>query len=383
MSTARMSYVSRRPVSPRYVPEDYPLIRSVADPRIANLPAEDLEAELLRHGIRAEDMEGLFDVVNHALSSAGKAIGSAVSSAAPVVAQVAGKALPGALSGAAAGCALGPWGCLGGALVGGVTSALSGGGPSGGAKLSSPIGAIASALPSVLGAVGGGGGGVASGIASALPAIAGALGGAGAGGGAKPSSPIGAIASALPAIIGGVGGGGGAASGIASALPAIAGLLGGGGGASAAAGGTATNPAGVLLGLVQRPEVLQALMAMTLQSAGRKDIPVGDTPVPVSAFANLIGTLGSKAFGQAEALADPSESLPEYLYKDGTLLVDPAERSMRAAVLLQRLGEVAMPTPRPVRRTSMLTEADEYYDELDAIELDLMEMEGSDYEFDD
>src|SRR5262249_8447453 len=134
--------------------------------------------------------------------------------------------------------------------------------------------------------------------------------------------------------------------------------------APAAPGVSSTNPAGVLLGLVQRPEVIQALMSMALGSAGRKDIPVGNTAVPVSAFANLLSVLGSKAFGQAEALAEPSESLPEYLYREGTLLADPAERSQRAAVLLERLGEAAMPTARPITVRRMVTEVDEYYDEL-------------------
>jgi hypothetical protein len=90
--------------------------------------------------------------------------------------------------------------------------------------------------------------------------------------------------------------------------------------------------------------------------------------------------LGSKAFGQAEASAEPSESLPDYLYKDGDLQADPADRSARAAVLLERLGEVAIATPRPAPRFAF-SEADEYYDELDAAELDLMEMEGAGYEF--
>jgi hypothetical protein len=334
------TYISMRPsfAGPSYIPEDYPLIRSAADPNIANLPTEDLEAELLRQGIRAENMESFFSD-----------IGNFVSKAAPVVGQVAGKALPGIISGAATGCALGPWGCLGGALVGGVTSALtnSGGGQPGAGK-------PGKGSPS------------ASGI-------------------------VGTLASAVPAIAGALGGGGGMASGIASALPAIAGLVGGGGstpsaaatpGAGTASPATPTNPGGVLLGLVQRPEVMQSLMSMALGSAGRKDIPVGNTNVPVSAFANLISTLGAKAFGQAEALAEPSESLPEYLYKEGKLQADPADPSERAAVLLQRLGEVAVAAPRAVTRTGY-GEADEYYDELDATELDLMEMEGAGYEFDE
>jgi hypothetical protein len=341
MSVAQMSLRAGF-AGPSYVAEDYPLIRSVADPSIANLPTEDLEAELFRQGIRAEAMENFFSDIGNAFGSAGKAIGNVASTAAPIVAQVAGKALPGVISGAATGCALGPWGCLGGALVGGVTSALSGGG----GKPASPspsgiVGTIASAAPAIASAFGGGGG-VASGIASALPAIAGLVSGVA---GGKPSPPAAAVASTPPA---------------GSAAP--------------------TNPAGVLLGLVQRPEVIQSLMSMALGSSGRKDVPVGNSSVPVSAFANLLGVLGSKAFGQAEASAEPSESLPDYLYKDGDLQADPADRSARAAVLLERLGEVAIATPRPAPRFAF-SEADEYYDELDAAELDLMEMEGAGYEF--
>jgi len=280
MSAAQINAFHPSSMRMRYLPEDdfYPNIREYLAPEYASLAAEQVEDLLEKEGIRAEAMEGFFDDVGKTFSSAAKAV-------APVVS----KALPGVISGAAAGCALGPWGCLGGALIGGVGSALSSGG----------------------GKPAGGGGG---------------------------SSPASAIAGAIPAIAGAAGGGG-VASGVASALPAIAGLVGGGGGAG---GSDKTNPAGILLGLLQRPEVLQALMSMALGSAGRKDVSVGGNSVPASAIANLVSTLGSKAFAKAEAVAEPSEDLPDYLYNNGVLAVDPAVPSQRAARLLEMFGEVAV-----------------------------------------
>ena len=336
MVTARVNFSTFRSSRPSEVAEDdpYPLIRSALAPEYADLSAEDVEALLMQNGIRAAAMEGFFDDVGHALSSAAKA-----------VAPIAKKALPGVVSGAAAGCTLGPWGCLGGALVGGVTSALSGG--NGGAK--------------------GGSSGAGSIIAAAAPVIASAAGGGGV---------TGTLASALPAIAGLAGGGGGqpAPPQTRPAPPA-------GGGSRPAPPAGAKNPAGVLLGLLQRPELTQSLMSMALGSAGRQDVAVGDTSVPASAFANLLSVLGSKAFGQAEAWAEPSEDLPDYLYTNGTLVVDPAAPTQRAARLLEMLGEVAVDVPAPV--TESFTEADEYYDSLDLAELDSLEMEGEDLEFDE
>jgi hypothetical protein len=319
MSPIRTSAAYSGSTPAHYLPEDdpYPLIRTALAPEFAGLSAEDVESILESNGIEAAAMEGFFDDVGHAFSSAAK-----------TVAPVAAKALPGVISGAAAGCALGPWGCLGGALIGGVGSALSGGG----SKPASP---------------------------------------------AAASSPASTIASAIPAVLGAVGGGGGAASGIAAALPAVAGLLGGAGGAA----GDKTNPAAVLLGLLQNPSVQQALMSMSLGGAGRKDVSVGGTAVPASAFANLVSTVGSKAFTKAEAAAEPSEDLPEYLYSNGNLTADPAIPSERAARLLEMLGEAAIPPARMARPS--FSEADEYYDSLDLAELDFLETEGHDFEFDD
>jgi hypothetical protein len=329
--SAMMSAVPFRARPFEYIAEDssydpYPWVRSALRPELAELDSEDIEAALAAQGLDVAAMEGLFD-----------GIGNAFKSAAPAIAQVAGKALPGVISGAATGCALGPWGCLGGAIIGGVGSALaSNGKPGGGGK----------------------------------PA-----------GGA--SGTISAIAGAIPAIAGAVGGGGSTTSAIAGALPAIAGLVGGGSSGGGATAGGGSNPAAVLLGLLQRPEVMQSLMSLALGPSGKKEIPVGGTSVPPSAVANLVGTLGSKAFTKAEADTEPSRDLPAYLYRNGTLAADPGDPAARAGVLLTRIGEVALSSEARIPVRTGFTEADEYYDELDMAELAELDSEGVDLEFDD
>jgi hypothetical protein len=139
---------------------------------------------------------------------------------------------------------------------------------------------------------------------------------------------------------------------------------------------------------MQRPEVMQSLMSLALGPAGKKEVSVGGTSVPASAVANLVGTLGSKAFTKAEADAEPSRDLPSYLYRNGALAADPGDPSSRAGVLLTRIGEAALLSESRIPRATF-TEADEYYDELDMAELAAfesdgeIELEGEDLEFDD
>jgi hypothetical protein len=123
-------------------------------------------------------------------------------------------------------------------------------------------------------------------------------------------------------------------------------------------------------------------MSLALGPVGRKDVPVGTITVPASAFANLLAQLGSRAFGQAEAAAEPSQALPGYLYKEGDLTVDPGDPAQRAARLLVMLGETSLPVTRRRPRWTP-TEADEFYDALDLAELDLLETEGIAVEYDD
>jgi hypothetical protein len=99
--------------------------------------------------------------------------------------------------------------------------------------------------------------------------------------------------------------------------------------------------------------------------------------------ANLVGTLGSKAFTKAEADTEPSRDLPAYLYRNGTLAADPGDPAARAGVLLTRIGEVALSSEARIPVRTGFTEADEYYDELDMAELAELDSEGVDLEFDD
>jgi hypothetical protein len=152
-------------------------------------------------------------------------------------------------------------------------------------------------------------------------------------------------------------------------------------------GAPAGNPAAGLLQALGDPRTLQALVATALGRAGTPTVPVGasGTPTPIGAFANLLSTLGAKAFGQAEAAAIPSGQLPTYLYREGVLTVDPASPEQRAERLMELLGETVVPPPRAPRATvSRMTEADEFYDELDEAELlEMIEDEGADLELDE
>jgi hypothetical protein len=193
------------------------------------------------------------------------------------------------------------------------------------------------------------GGAVLGGVTSAL---GGGKPGAPQPGGAPAAGPLGAIS---------------------SALPALAGLVGGGG-----------NPAGAILDAIRKPGFVQSLMAMALQGAGKKSVPMGaaGTPVPTSAVANVLSVLGSKAFAQAEAAAEPSEAYPVYLYKEGRLTLDPADSEQRAARVLELLGETAYVRPAP-RSTPRYTEMDEFYDAIDIAELEEIELEAMDPELEE
>lgn len=120
-------------------------------------------------------------------------------------------------------------------------------------------------------------------------------------------------------------------------------------GAKAVAGAVvpAGSPAAAqLLGVLNRPEILQSLMAMIMGPAGRPNIPVGGNPVPVGAFANLIGALANTAAAEYNATAaQEGESIPTYLLNEsGDFLVDPAVPEERAGLLLSMLNQSAVET---------------------------------------
>lgn len=94
-----------------------------------------------------------------------------------------------------------------------------------------------------------------------------------------------------------------------------------------------------LLQAMFQPEVLQALMAMMMGQAGRRDIPVGGKAVPVGAFTNLLGVLANQAAAEHTA-AVPNGGSPGYLSDyAGQPVVDPAVDEQRAQVLYELLRE--------------------------------------------
>jgi len=65
------------------------------------------------------------------------------------------------------------------------------------------------------------------------------------------------------------------------------------------------NPAALqLLGLLVRPEVIQALQSLALGPAGAPTVPIGNVPVPVATIANSIQALSEMAAAQHH-LANP------------------------------------------------------------------------------
>jgi len=122
----------------------------------------------------------------------------------------------------------------------------------------------------------------------------------------------------------------------------------GGGKPAAAAGGppvppgnnNATPAAGQLLNTITRPETLQALASMAMGSMGKSNVNVSGTPVPVSAFSNLLSTLAERAEAEYNAaLAQDQGSVPKYLQDpSGRVKGDPAVASDRAEALYELLG---------------------------------------------
>lgn len=222
---------------------------------------------------------------------------------------------------------------------------------------------IAKAAPSVLPVVGtvagtAFGGPLGATLGGALgKAAGGAIGGAAAGGGGRRRD----------AKRGRTGRGRGLAGALAGRGAALPPSLG-------AAAGKGSPAAQQLLSIINRPEIVQALMAMALGPAGRTHIPVGGgepadpgapaeppTPVPVGAIANVIGTLANQAGSDLNAAEPPQgESVPSYLLgESGEFLVDPAVPEERARLVLELLNG-ALPESD---ESDDYRAAFEYYDE--------------------
>ena len=216
--------------------------------------------------------------------------------------------------------------------------------------------------------------------------------------GAMAGSALGPFGMLLGAATGGAGSALGGQRGAAGAVGKVlntglgmAGTLGGGGllgtartGTSALAGSPtaqASPAAGQLLHLLGRPEVAQALQAMMLGSLGRQNIQVGATPVPVGAFANLLGMLANRAGSQAMAAAPAGkEGMPEYLLDEsGEYCCDIANPEARAETLWNLLSQSEPAEAEEMNEAdelAALQEAeDEVYDALELMEMAEMETE--------
>jgi hypothetical protein len=113
-----------------------------------------------------------------------------------------------------------------------------------------------------------------------------------------------------------------AASPLMGALGALPGIMG-------------SPAAGQLLQTILRPETLQALASMALGPAGKPDVAVGGTPVPVGAFGSLLKMLAGRT--EAEYVATRS-GVPEYMQDfAGGLKGDPAVAAHRAEALYEML----------------------------------------------
>jgi hypothetical protein len=167
-----------------------------------------------------------------------------------------------------------------------------------------------------------------------------------------------------------LGGLAGKAIGSATGQPSAGGGIGGGGSA-----------ASQLLQTITKPETMQAVASMAMGAMGKSNVSVGGTSVPVSAFANLLGTLVGKAQAEyAESLASAEgDGTPGYM-RDyaGQPTSDPAVPLNRAVALYQLLQNA----PRDDEAEDSEAESAELDMEsmqAEYDEMELLELEESEY----
>jgi hypothetical protein len=134
-----------------------------------------------------------------------------------------------------------------------------------------------------------------------------------------------------------------------------------------------------LLQTILRPETLQALMAMLMGQAGRQNIPIGNTQVPTSAFANMLGSLANQAAAEFNAVTAPAygESPSYWQNFAGEATGDPAVAEHRARALwelLQETGPGARRSYGSLRESQAYQEDDrelheQFYDAMDLAEV--------------
>jgi hypothetical protein len=99
--------------------------------------------------------------------------------------------------------------------------------------------------------------------------------------------------------------------------------------------------AALLLQVLTRPETLRALFLTLLGGAGTPTVPVGNTPVPVSAFTNLLGSVASQASEAYHSERGMSGYTESAHYGGGPFSprVDLASSDARAGALMNLLRE--------------------------------------------
>lgn len=309
---------------------DLRYLREVVDPSLAGLPAYALREQVdttFGEGFAEAmdaDLEGVFDGIGRAFSSAARDVGRFAQRAAPAVAHIGGGVIQGAMSGSAAGLP----GIIAGAAVGGAGAGMSRFG-SGAVRQAGQALTGVTQLAGQFSPLGRAGGAIGSAV-SGLGSLAGGRG--------RPNfgQIAGQVGQAAMGALGG-GAGGGAMSQVAGLLrsPQAAGALGqlfGGG-----------SGAGQLMSALRRPETQQALAALRLGPMGRPSIPMGpqQTPVPTGAFAQLLGHLAQQAAGATPARQgeDESEAIAFMSDGEGSFHGDPASAGDRAARLWDMMNE--------------------------------------------
>ena len=268
---------------------DYPMLTASLDQRYAGLSRQgltELVEDLYGPGVTPEDVEGFFDDIGRGLQHAAQGVGHFAQQAAPMVV----KALPAMATGAASGSAFGPWGALIGAGAG-LTSGLMS------QSSNHTVRDIGGAIHSVGGLVSTVRGGGAGGAMGSLASITG----------------------------GGLGG-----------TPAGQAAL---GGMQMAQGGRGGGAANQLMGMLARPETLQALLAALMGSSGRQQVPIGGQQVPVSQMLAALSSVAGRAAHEAAEYETGAEATPEYASAAAEVLgIDPEDAEGRVDALLTLLA---------------------------------------------
>lgn len=157
--------------------------------------------------------------------------------------------------------------------------------------------------------------------------------------------PFGALAGGLAGgVLSAATGGGRKSGGLPTRLPsraALAGLASAAPGIGRAVSGLASSPAAAqLLRVVNRPEIGQALQALAMGGAGRKNVNVGGMSIPTGAITTALrGLLERVETELHERTAGDSSGTPLYLLgNDGEFAVDPTDEQARGERVIELLA---------------------------------------------